>query len=506
MAFSSPMSRLSTKRRPSLPVLTPGMVAIACGILFGLGVLTVSALPMRWLVYMLAGVVVGVITLAGHVRRQLMAYFIVALSLNVHYYITQPEPPLFLGYSAPRWFSIPLVLLPAAALAVPMLADWMAGRRKLAWGLPVSKCALFVIGTATLSTMLSLERRFGIYAVVELLQYFFIFLVSVNIIRSEEDLALVIRCLLITLAIQSSVFFIETAWGVTFTMTGQVSQGTDFGLVRAGGTVGTTPSGFAIFVEPLLFTTFALWRTRDSGVSRGWVGCLAAIGTVALILTLNRTSWVTLLLGTSLIEILCRRRGIARRLSGGAVLSMVGVGILGAVVVIPLILPRLHADHEDDWNIRRNLMRIAIRMIIGNPIVGVGPGAYTYHLREYAPADVLAQWLWVVHNEYLLTWAERGLLGFVAWLAWMRSGFRQAILATTSDARQFQALGIGCTVALAGLCWEYTLNMYPPFSCYALWWCLFGVLVAGNNIYAKPERSAESKVESPRLRLRGEAA
>jgi O-antigen ligase len=312
-----------------------------------------------------------------------------------------------------------------------------------------------------------------------------IYVVALNILQDDHDFRLVLRCLLATLAIQCAIFIIQTVTGAAFTMTGEITRAMDGGegLVRASGTVGTTPSGYAIFTEPLLFTSLALWRSTDLDMPRRRIGMLTALASATLILTLNRTSWITIILGSCIVEILCRRRGIARRLSQRTLMALGGVGFLGMLVIIPLILPRLEGAHEDDWNIRRNLMRIAIRMIAGNPIVGVGPGAYIYHLRQYAPGDVLSQWLWVVHNEYLLVWAERGIIGLIAWLAWMRAGFRQAIAATKTGTPEFRALGIGCAAALIGLCWEYTLNMYPPFCCYALWWCLFGILVAGNRIY-----------------------
>jgi O-antigen ligase len=489
IALADGTSRQGTKRWSSLPSLGLSTAAVG-GVLCGLAVLALSQLPTRWQVYALAGVAFAVVMLAGQLqRRHLVRYFIIGVSLNVHYYLTQPIPRSFFGLSSPTYFSIPLVLIPAAALAVSTPLGAVTGRARLSSGLPVAKFAVLVIVTATISAMLSSVKLFGIFAIVEMLQYFFIYLVTVNIVRTEEDLPLVIRLLLVTLAIQCVVFLMETALGTNFNMTGAIIATAERGLIRATGTVGTTPSGYAIFVEPLVFTAFALWRARESGVSRVWTGCLTALGGATLILTNNRTSWLTLVLGISLVEILCRRRGIARQLSGPTVLSAVAAIMLAAMVVVPLILPRLHAGHGEDWKTRKDLMRVAVRMIARNPIVGVGPGNYAFHLPEYVPSDARDSWLWVVHNEYLLIWAERGLLGFVAWLAWMRAGFRQAILATRVQAREFQAFGIGCVAGMVGLFWEYMLNMWPPFSCYALLWCLFGVLVAGNDLCAKAERS-----------------
>lgn len=489
MARAEAIASHESRRWLAFPGLTSTMAAVSCGTLCGFVVLIMSQRPTRWLVYAPAGLAVVVFTFIGRVpRRRLMTYFIIGLSLNVHYYLTDPERVSYFGNSSPTYFSVPLVLFPAAALAIWTALDAITGRAHLRWGVPVSKLAVLVIASAIISAMLSSSRRYGIYAVVEMLQYFFIYLVAVNIVRTKDDLALVLRLLLVTLAIQCVIFLVQTGSGTDFTLTGQIMRSAEGGLIRATGTVGVTSSGYAIFVEPLVFTAFALWRVRDSDLSRLWTGCLATIGAATIMLTLNRSSWCTVVLGISVVEILCRRRGIARRVSATTTLRVVAIAILAAMIVIPLISARLEAAHGDDWNTRKNLMLIALRMIAGNPILGVGPGAYPFHLRQYATNND-SDWLWVVHNEYLLIWSERGLLGFLAWLAWLRSGLRQAVRATTVKARRFQAFGIGCVAGIVGLLWEYMLNMWPPYSCYALLWCLLGVLVAGNDIYANAQSS-----------------
>jgi len=492
MAVAETMPGRTGNARARLHAIPTGAWAIAGGLLLGYVVLTVADWPIRWLMFMLAGVVAIVVVAAGQMRRQLLMYFVIALSINVHYYLTQPEPFMYLGISGPTWFSIPLVLLPAAALAFLAILDAIAGRARLRVRHPMTTLGLMVLTTAGIAALHSAQRRFGVYAVVEMAQYFFIYLVVLNTVRTKADVATVIRVLMFTLGIQCVIFLLQTATGETFTATGQVARATEgSGLVRGSGTVGTTPSGYAMFIEPLLFTAFALWRTRDSGMSRRVTAALAAVAGVTLVLTLNRTSWMTLILGCAIVEILVRRRGIARRLSPRVLATMVGIVVTAAIVVIPLILPRLNAAHSDDWEIRKNLIQIATRMIAHNAILGVGPGAYPFHIHENAAGGT--QWLWVVHNEYLLIWAERGILGFLAWLAWMRGGFRQALAASRTGDPRFQALGIGCAAALIGLWWEYMLNMWPPYSCYALLWFLLGVLAAGNAVYMRDEATVNSE-------------
>jgi len=463
---------------------------IVGGIMAGYVVLAVGERPTRWLMFLLAGAVAAtVITLAGQLRRQLMVYFVISLSLNVNYYLTQPEQLLFIGNSSPTYFSIPLVLLPAFALAVWAVLESIAGRRRIRYGFPLTKFALFVLAAAFVSTMASKVRRYGIYAMAEMLEFIFIYLVALNTVRTRRDFVLVLRLLLFTLAVQCTAFLLQTATGSVFTLTGQVFRSSE-GVVRASGTVGVNPASYAGFIEPLLFIAFALWRTRGSGISPAWTGGLVAVASTTLILTLDRTAWVTLPLGLFVVEILCRRRRLARPLTVGTQVAIATVALLVAVGVTPLILPRLFARHSDDWTTRKDLMRIAFNMIVANPIIGVGPGAYPFHIRQYLPRGI-GNWLWVVHNQYLLILAEGGIIGLAAWLAWFRAGFRQALAATKTHTVQYQAFAIGCVAGVVGIAWEYMLNAFPSFCCSALLWFLFGVLVSGNELYGPAAQVAD---------------
>ncbi len=497
MAVADAIRDDDARRQPPSTGSFPAAVTIGGGIVLGVVVLLVAQRPTRWLVYMIAGIVLTVVGIAGGMRRRsLLGFLVVALSLNVHYFVTHPEPLFHYGMSGPTWISIPLVMFPTFVLAAMFLMEGATGARQFRWGFPVARYVVLVFLTALVSTLLSSVRRYGLFTLAEMAQFILLFWVAVNAVRSDEDVTLVIRMLLATLALQTAVFLVQTATGVTYTLTGEViAEAEQAGLIRASGTVGTTPSGYAIFVEPLTFAAFALWRCRDVRIARVWAGGLALVGGVTMLLTLNRTSWGTLLLGLAVVELLCRARGIARPLSYQTKLSLMGAVGLAAMIAIPLIIPRLTQEHESDWESRRDLMMMAVNMIRDHFLIGVGPGGYPYHIVEYQPKHIARDWLWVVHNEFLLLWAERGILGLLAWLLWLRSGFRQMLTASrTASAPDFQALGIGCFAAFVGLMWEYSLNMWPPYSCYALHWFLFGVLVAGNNVYAEANAAGD---ESP---------
>ena len=54
----------------------------------------------RWAAYAIGGLILCLGAMLFGIRRALTAYFILALSVDVHYYLTTPPPPLYIGMSA----------------------------------------------------------------------------------------------------------------------------------------------------------------------------------------------------------------------------------------------------------------------------------------------------------------------------------------------------------------------------------------------------------------------
>jgi len=72
-------------------------------------------------------------------------------------------------------------------------------------------------------------------------------------------------------------------------------------------------------------------------------------------------------------------------------------------------------------------LRIAVRAIEAHPLLGLGPGAYGYLYKAYLPDDLPRQWLYTVHNEYLLRAAETGIPGGVAFVVLLVAALRLAM-------------------------------------------------------------------------------
>jgi O-antigen ligase len=71
---------------------------------------------------------------------------------------------------------------------------------------------------------------------------------------------------------------------------------------------------------------------------------------------------------------------------------------------------RLTADDGGSARSRVPLMKMAVNIISDRPTLGVGANNYTQALRPRTP-EFGNEWLYTVHNQYLLVWAEGGRAG-----------------------------------------------------------------------------------------------
>jgi O-antigen ligase len=106
----------------------------------------------------------------------------------------------------------------------------------------------------------------------------------------------------------------------------------------------------------------------------------------------------------------------------GRKLLLFGSMVAGALLAIGPVLLRLTASDPGALDFRREWLGIAWRMVEARPILGFGLNTFSYEIVGYAPYSVsklidLFGSTWpVVHNIYLLVWAEQGTLGFVLFL------------------------------------------------------------------------------------------
>lgn len=239
-------------------------------------------------------------------------------------------------------------------------------------------------------------------------------------------------------------------------------------IFRAAGLF--APNGTAAYLAALLplvaieyFFPFSRQRKRLAGV--GLCMGLAGMGC-----TLSRASFVILAVGSMPLVIFLFRRRLIR-----------GMHIMLCFVALAVLLASLGekisarlGEGTDDLNGRVALMATALKMASNSPLFGEGINNYELKMRHFIPADQTQKFQFVVHNKFLLTLAETGLLGLAAfvWLVGIAS-HRAYLLA-----RRKLPLGIAllCSVVIVTL--DMNVESYDSGTHLLNAWILIAVIAA----------------------------
>src|SRR5579871_4028008 len=318
---------------------------------------------------------------------------------------------------------------------------------------------------------------------------FVLFLVIANGVKSDTDARRVVALLMVDLLGQALLFFVQLTTGMKFDAVGKVTVATGTICHGVTGTAASTTAGFATFMDPLVMLAFALYRAGDQQWRRS-AGYVLAIGLTVVTLTLNRSSWGALVLGMLIVERFLRRRRLVAPTPGSNRRLMVAAMVLLIVFALaaPLFESARHANNDEDFWLRVALMGPAINMIKAHPIFGVGPGVYGYVLRQYAAG--YQGWLYIAHNDYLLVWAERGTVGFVAYVLLLRAMWGVFERSTRWPDRWWAAVACGFFGGFVAHLWEVFWTSSMSYPAYGVIWLMAGLCVAMDEVLRMPGRGA----------------
>jgi O-antigen ligase len=255
---------------------------------------------------------------------------------------------------------------------------------------------------------------------------------------------------------------------------------------RIGGLLGhpNILAGYIAMLAPLLL---AMLMTRLPLPGKLAIGAVLAMALIALLLTLSRSGWLAFAFAVPIVMglMLRDRRSRQRALAGTMIALLAGFG--GALAFAPAILRRFTQSDPGAVDFRWDWMGVAWAMVRDHPLSGVGLNSFVLHLpgrTVHGGTDGLtrsfgANWP-VVHDIYLLIWAEQGTIGFFCFLLLLAGLLRTA----WANARRCAdpllfALNAG---ALAGLC----ANLLDGFGSFflrqmpgaRLFWILAAIIVA----------------------------
>ena len=225
-------------------------------------------------------------------------------------------------------------------------------------------------------------------------------------------------------------------------------------LFRAGGTVGG-PNYAAAYLGILIVLGLSVRQMSVPPFLRRLTIPLLILAALALGFTFSRGGWLQLLLSIAiLVGARWLRHGIPRK-------AILTAAAAAALLVLCLCIPnpisqRLSADDNGSTHSRVPLMHLAWSMIAAHPVLGVGANNFAAVMDGYEGSEFRYEWIYTVHNQFLLVCSETGVLGLAAYLWIYFSITRKAwSLWKTRDAF-FAPLGLG---VVAGT-WGFLSHMF----------------------------------------------
>lgn len=455
-------------------------IACAAAIAVALSMWVVGAEPqLKWIVAVLLGLVGCVfLTASSDAKKTLLVLTVISLQANVNFFLIVDRGSSWVGASGAEGIALPLMAIPATLLVLQCWFQKRRGNFFLEKELVVPFLLMFV--TVAMTIPYAPSKRNVIYNLFEMCLFLWILFAARNTIRTRDDVVLIIKVLLTVLATQSVIYFVQDMLGYTFNFLGATTtRGATLGDVkRYGGTVSVNAKGFSSFITPVLLLAVSYYLIGSKRRGGGYLlGLLCGIGVAALIMSFTRMSWVGF--GFGCIWIL----GVGlwrRQIAMSRLVPFLAATAAAIVLLMPSIMVRLSANATSDLEERMNLMKMALLVIEANPLWGIGSGGYPAVFRSYLTGDLIVggHWLFVVHNHYLLRWAETGIFGLLSLLIFLASGLRLSYRSSCTNDRLLASLSIGWTAGLISSMWEMFWDIALGLQTSLLFWFMLGLMLA----------------------------
>jgi O-antigen ligase len=190
------------------------------------------------------------------------------------------------------------------------------------------------------------------------------------------------------------------------------------GIFRIGGLLGH-PNALSAYLALLLPICLALLFSRISVIAKLAVGAVIGLGAAALVMTLSRSGWLAFVVGFTTLSIV---GFVHPRLRGRYVMARLAVVVallVGVAAFSGPISRRVFESDPGSFNFRYEFMEVAWEMAQEHPILGFGLNTFADnlpgHTRYGGPKGLTTAFgkYWpVVHNTYLITLVEQGVVGF----------------------------------------------------------------------------------------------
>lgn len=463
------------------------------GIGLGVCILAFSSLPSQWLPVFLLGALFPFLGMIfGDVRKLLLAAILLDIPLRLDIHLGYRPEVAELGSIGGFGVSITtvsLALLYALWLVTSFTKSGSRSRPVLRTTFPAALYLAFVFS----SLMVARDPYLSLVEIALLVQMFLLYVYIVYHLRTRQDMVFVLGFLLLGLLVEGliliGVYFARQDFIMPPISTQVHAAYTAGEPFRPGGTLGS-PNAAGGYFGFLLAPAASVLLTRSHAAYK-WLAALAfGLGCGALLLTLSRGGWLAAAFSLGLLCLLAWRQGWLTP-TIPVLLSLIFALLL---ILFPgTIVTRLTADDNRAAFSRIPLMELAFRVIEENPLLGVGANNFAVAMSGYSKVGFSREWVYTVHNKYLLVWAETGIGGLLAFCFFLVTIIRRGWHSCQRRDSLLSPLALGLTAALAGHMVHMAVDLFSDRPHIQLFWVIAGLLTAISSI----DRNAEAYPHSP---------
>jgi O-antigen ligase len=339
---------------------------------------------------------------------------------------------------------------------------------------------LFYFAAVCVSAAFSEWLKLSLFEVFNLLPMLLLYIYLLNWVRTRDDVLFVVVLLLLGLALEGAVMVALRGLGHSVQL-GPLFARID-ATMRVGGAIGS-PNEAASYLTLMLGLAVGVFLTDWPLRVRAFAAAAFGLGVLGLAVTLSRGGWIAAGLAVTLACGCALMRG---RLSLWTPAVVAACGLIAVGAFSESISERLFRYDKGSAYSRVPLMKIAAEVIEDRPVFGVGANNMTVAMRPYAlSGQYRGGFVYVVHNRYLLAWAETGLLGAVAFVVFLGAAVWGGWQCWSRNDPYLAPVGLGIMAGLLGEMLHMTVEVCRGRPVNQLLWILAGLVAAMTRMEAK---------------------
>jgi O-antigen ligase len=126
------------------------------------------------------------------------------------------------------------------------------------------------------------------------------------------------------------------------------------------------------------------------------------------------------------------------------------------------------------------LIKLTSQILERDPFLGVGINNVGLVMHDSASLDFARDWIYTVHNKYLLVWAEAGFGALLAFLWFLLSAIRRGVRFWIAGDGGLAPLALGLAAAIVGEMVHMTVEIFQSRPQVQLLWLIAALLAAMN--------------------------